>query len=1078
MPFMCETCNREFAHKHNLDKHQSSFRCEANSNFIGGKRKCPHCNSKFSWVSSLNRHIRTHHGENESKPTAFACGACDARFATRNELIEHRAETHIRESNEDGDKFIMRESAHNRQSQVRRLVLPDTVNTMDEGFFFSIDLIVDLIEQVLTEMKLFKISFTMFVEMMQMGEDGEAKRVEVMPFRTRTVFVRPMMHLLTDNGIRGEVAEALGDIERNLDEFLYQGSGWIVIRPMFVDAEIVRVRPLSGGGACGLHFTTFKRGKGIYTDTTSGLNEDEEKDDGLCFYRAVSTHLLEEEANYLSAQGVTLDSNSLIRLLRQGHDSTQSNGRKGDKKNQGGVDGRYKVELKAIPSIEKDWDSRLGLDIAIQVVYIDEDNLVTPLIASSKTDAKVNVVLAFFHTMKGCHFSLIRDPGNIFSRRSVGEDRMRTYRRHTCYKCFSTFYNENALNSHRQFCNTPNGQKVVMPKEGSVISFSSTAEEERLRNTAFQSGYILIFDFETLQTDVESPCSCSAEVLNATREKEKDEEEWLNMTEERKVEVAIDLHMEEGLQELWDGEDEMAGIPKSRRRKHQPWWSAPTGRRGRKTKTCPHKQKIMKEQKAFAYSFALIERSGKIVESDVYVGEDAAEHFIEKVLDLSEVYLPELSPGVPMEDMTKETKASLYAEAEMCYLCKVQFSPKEKKVLDHDHMTGDFLGVAHNSCNLRRKEVVKLTCLSHNMSGYDSHLIIPKLSKFTERIYDLSAIPLNTQKFKTFTINNKIVFLDSLAFLPDSLDKLVENLKASGSSFPLLSEVLGGTDDAEQVNNEDDHKSLLLRKGVYPYSFATSIKALEECRSLPPKEAFYNDLSETDISDADYEHAQRVWKAFGCQTMMDYTVLYVRSDVFLLAEAVLDMRNNIWNEFELDMCAYLSLPMLAKDIMLKYTGAEIELLTDQEMSNLIQSSIRGGLSFINKRFAVRKDEQGDPKQLLYVDANNLYGDAMTFPLPYEDFRWMTDEEISNFSVEEDVTNVSGDRGYILEVDLKYPERLHHAHSSFPLAPHSMDISETDISKYSKECLQSVYGKKRHKAKKLVSTFLTRYEKEL
>ncbi len=59
--------------------------------------------------------------------------------------------------------------------------------------------------------------------------------------------------------------------------------------------------------------------------------------------------------------------------------------------------------------------------------------------------------------------------------------------------------------------------------------------------------------------------------------------------------------------------------------------------------------------------------------------------------------------------------------------------------------------------------------------------------------------------------------------------------------------------------------------------------------------------------------------------MIDYTVLYVRSDVIRLAEAVMDMRNNIWTEFGLDMCAYLSLPMLAKDIMLKYMGAAIEL---------------------------------------------------------------------------------------------------------------------------------------------------------
>ncbi len=1055
MVFSCKTCNRQFANKHNLNQHEASFKCEANAQCVDGKRKCPHCDSKFAWVQSLNRHIRIHHGENEHNPTAFSCGVCRARFASRQELDQHRQERHNDESNE----FIMRESAHRRQSQVHRLVFPHSVRTLDEGFFFSIDQMMSLVQSSLTQLKYFKISFTMFIEMAQMGEDGEEKRVEVMAFRTRTILIRPMMDLVLSGGTRQELADALGDVERNVDEFLYQGSGWIVVRPVFLDAELVRVRPLAGGGPCGLHFTEYKRGQGIVTDISSGVNED--GDDGLCFYKAVATHLIEQENSYLTEKNLPITLDRLVAALNATRSSEDPS--------------KNRVPLKAIPSLEKDWESRLDIDIAVQMVYVDEDKTVTPLKASAKLDARINIVLAFFHTMSGGHFSLVRDPGNLFSRRTVGSDgKTRTYRQFTCYNCFNKFHNMNALQSHRKFCTSHHGQMVVMPEEGDVISFDPTSDEEKFRNVAFQSGYVLIFDFETLQTDVESPCSCSAEVSKNTARVQEEEEEWNNKSEEERVNIAIDLHMEEGLQELWDRQDEIAGVPMAKRRKYHPWWSESASGRARKIKTCPHKQKILKEQTAFAYSYALLRRDGKIVESNVYVGEDAAEHFIETVLNLSEIYLPKLSPGVPMEEMTKETKKQLYAEADMCYLCDEQFGENEKKVLDHDHLTGEFLGVAHNKCNLRRREVVKLTCLSHNMTGYDSHLIIPKLSKFNDRIFSLSAIPLNTQKFKTFTINENIVFLDSMAFLPDSLDKLVGNLKASGSSFPLLEQVLGGAkDDNNSDKNVEKLKSLLIRKGVYPYSFATSIKALEDCRTLPPREAFYNDLNDAELSEEDYEHAQRVWDAFGCETMMDYTVLYVRSDVVLLAEAFYDMRGNIWKEFELDMCAYLSLPMLAKDIMLKYTGAEIELISDEEMSTMIQSGIRGGLSFINKRFAVKKDDNGKPTRLLYVDANNLYGDAMTFPLPYRDFKWMTSEEIAEIDVEKDITAKSGDRGYIFEVDLRYPEHLHDAHASFPLAPHSMNIGEEHISKYSRECLHSIYNKKKHKAKKLVSTFLTR-----
>ena len=170
--------------------------------------------------------------------------------------------------------------------------------------------------------------------------------------------------------------------------------------------------------------------------------------------------------------------------------------------------------------------------------------------------------------------------------------------------------------------------------------------------------------------------------------------------------------------------------------------------------------------------------------------------------------------------------------------------------------------------------------------------------------------------------------------------------------------------------------------------------------------------------------------------------------------------------------------MLAKDIMLKYTDAEVELITDPEMNTMLQNSIRGGLSFINKRMAfVKKDEHPetgeDTNVILYVDANNLYGRAMVFPLPYSDFAWMTEEDLANFDVEKDVTRENDAYGYILEVDLKYPAHLHLDHNSFPLAPHSMNITEEDISTYSREALKEIYGKNKHTAKKLVSSFKTR-----
>lgn len=165
--------------------------------------------------------------------------------------------------------------------------------------------------------------------------------------------------------------------------------------------------------------------------------------------------------------------------------------------------------------------------------------------------------------------------------------------------------------------------------------------------------------------------------------------------------------------------------------------------------------------------------------------------------------------------------------------------------------------------------------------------------------------------------------------------------------------------------------------------------------------------------------------------------------------------------------------------MLKQTGCKIDLISDYEMSDLLRKNIRGGLSFINTRSAgvgslheEEEKERGYNYVIKMLDANNLYGLAMTMPLPLRDFRWMSEEEIEEFDPIKDVQDGDG-RGFIVECDLEYPAHLHLPHSSFPLAPETVEISTEMLSPYSKECFSTIYNKQKHKAKKLTATFHTR-----
>ena len=210
---------------------------------------------------------------------------------------------------------------------------------------------------------------------------------------------------------------------------------------------------------------------------------------------------------------------------------------------------------------------------------------------------------------------------------------------------------------------------------------------------------------------------------------------------------------------------------------------------------------------------------------------------------------------------------------------------------------------------------------------------------------------------------------------------------------------------------------------------------------LPLKTAFYSKLNETEISDEDYEHAQTVWKEFECKTIRDYHDLYNVSDVLLLADIFENFRDVCMDNYKLDPAWYYTSPGLAWDAALKLTGVELELLSDYDMALMIKHGIRGGISTISNRYGVANnrfmgeafDKRKPSSFITYLDANNLYGWAMSKPLPTHGFEWMTEQELDSWR----------STPCILEVDLEYTEELHDLHNDYPLAPESLKLGVVD-----------------------------------
>jgi hypothetical protein len=241
-----------------------------------------------------------------------------------------------------------------------------------------------------------------------------------------------------------------------------------------------------------------------------------------------------------------------------------------------------------------------------------------------------------------------------------------------------------------------------------------------------------------------------------------------------------------------------------------------------------------------------------------------------------------------------------------------------------------------------------------------------------------------------------------------------------------------------------------------------SVSRFEETE-LPPVNAFYNQLNEQNCSDTDYEHAQKVWKVFNMKTMRDYHNLYLKADVLQLTDVFESFRNFAIDKFSLDPAHYITVPSYTWDACLKFTKVELDLLSDPDMYRFFEQGIRGGVSVISGRYAKANNPlcpDYDPWQenewIMYLDANNLYGWSMSEQLPVGKFRWLDDEEIDRL----DITQIAdvGDTGYVLEVDLEYPENIHDAHNDYPLAPERLEITDDMLSPYSKKLLTKPRGK--------------------
>ena len=435
----------------------------------------------------------------------------------------------------------------------------------------------------------------------------------------------------------------------------------------------------------------------------------------------------------------------------------------------------------------------------------------------------------------------------------------------------------------------------------------------------------------------------------------------------------------------------------------------------------------------------------------IFVGDQCIEKMILNLIFTERKYIYEIIKenfNKPIEHNPDLTKFDINT----CHLCDKKIY--DKPVKNHCHFTSKMLGYAHNTCNLKYKfkkdnvnDEYLINVFAHNSQNFDQSFLIRALQNLDNKI-PFSCLPRNSNKFISLQIGS-FIFKDSYLFLNKSLDYLTKTI-----------------DDNDRISLKQEfgeNYQLLTKKGIYPYDYFDNTKKYIE-QKLPNKEEFFNKINNKNISDEDYNHAKNVFEKFKCENLLDYSILYLKTDICHLSDIFQKFSKFAYETYKLDPRHSFTLPGFSWQSMLKMTKIELELISDPDMYLFLMDTIRGGISVCNKKHVIADNKYIDKntknnKYLMYLDANNLYGVSMIQSLPYKNFKWS-----DNLTLDKIQTG-------IYQVDIKIPKELHEKFKDYPLCPEIKNIPEDNLSKYQTYLNNKLNIKYNEKDKKLILDLL-------
>ncbi len=660
--------------------------------------------------------------------------------------------------------------------------------------------------------------------------------------------------------------------------------------------------------------------------------------------------------------------------------------------------------------------------------------------------------VAYFKVNEAQHFVLMKNP-----RKALAQLQKRgNASKHPCMRCYNLFASKPKLDSHTLLCNVGDiPQQINLPscrehKPNYVDSCNACYQAKFITFDKFHCQLPipvkLVVDTEAVNVKM-NECQTCQKVLNTEEERRNHEHGTILMSRQRLISYGVYFHV----------------MPKY-------------------VSVFPH---LVGKYVTYTENDGPLPVEKHMIQTLVEAVEDI-DHIIRTTnkpirmpFDDEPDSLKKKAFDVALQNVTRYREVDpqakhLFGLSNTCHICNKPLVRGQKLHLDHDHLNSEFRGVAHAKCNLKftlKNRPVPI--LMHNFKNYDSKHILLGLRELKPE-YWLNVVMENTEKMKFLAFTKRGqdkyshvsgIFIDSLSHMAQSVETLTRNLAnhTEGSYAEHIAKANINTlrfnfPAVSRAFPDNDHFRLLLRKGVMCYEFFDDPDKLNWHPTAFRHEDFADSLStEGNISAEDYQHYLNVNRVFGFTTFKQYMDVYLKLDCLLLSDIIGAYAKMSQAKYGIDPWHFVSAPSLTWQACLKHTGVRLELPTDIDMYQFFSEGIRGGVSYIATKKAIADNQftrgdcepRGDDTFISYVDKNNLYGWAMSQPLPVGEFQWMLPEPNEvDFTgrVLQQLRNDHPEVGHIVEVDLEYPEEKHRLQNDFPLAPENYKAPGAEVTK--------------------------------